>query len=50
MNEFATGYNAYTVGIKLTENPHSDIELRAEWSKVWLSAKISVPLTVQDCV
>lgn len=49
MNEFATGYNAYKVGMKLTENPHSDLELRAEWSKGWLSAKINLPLNLRDC-
>jgi hypothetical protein len=52
MNCYAEGYNAYTIGMKLTENPYSACELqkRADWSKGWLSAKISVPLTVQDCV
>ena len=50
MNEYATGYNAYTVGMKLTENPHSDLFFRAEWSKGWLSAKINVPLNLQDCL
>lgn len=50
MNEFAIGYNAYKVGMKLTENPHSDLELRVEWSKGWLSAKKGDPLNLQDCV
>jgi ribosome modulation factor len=50
MNCYAEGYNAFTVGIKLTDNPYTELQKRADWSKGWLSAKISVPLTVQDCV
>lgn len=50
MNEYAIGYNAFKVGMKLTENPHSDLFLRTEWSKVWLSAKINVPLNFRDCL
>lgn len=50
MNEFAIGYNAYKVGIKLTENPHKNLFLRAEWSNGWLSAKKGDPLNLQDCV
>lgn len=49
MNEFAHGYNAYTVGIRLTENPHKDLFLRAEWTKGWLAAKINIPIFRQDC-
>ena len=50
MSEYAVGYNAFKVGMRLTENPHSDLELRAEWSKGWLSAKKGDPLNFQDCV
>jgi ribosome modulation factor len=49
MNCYAEGYNAFTVGIKLSDNPYSDLYRRAEWTKGWLSAKINLPLNFQEC-
>lgn len=40
MNCYAEGYNAFTVGMRLTENPHKDLYNRIQWSKGWISAKI----------
>lgn len=50
MNCYAEGYNAYTVGIKYGENPYTELQKRADWSKGWLSAKINAPLNLWDCL
>ena len=50
MNCYAQGYNAYTVGMKFTENPFRDLDDHSEWSKGWLSAKKGDPIYYQDCV
>jgi ribosome modulation factor len=49
MNCYAEGYNAFTVGMRLTENPYSELEKRSEWSKGWLSAKKKDPIYPNDC-